>query len=181
MIFFFSLAVGFVCMPFLVLLWWKDYHVLWPQGQCTASSIVRPLGSLAEAPQMVLIGNHLWVSQAQPHTPHPAVTAGDHWGVEQPGRRRSQLRSVDAGHNLGNMGPSLSWKDQGHLTELPQWTPVSKARLLGKNKKTSRVKITQNNSFFSNSSLWWKREQFWCVWHLDWGVLGNYTAQTIVL
>ena len=70
---------------------------------------MRPLGSLAEAPQMVLIGNHLWVSQAQPHTP------GDHWGEEQPGRRRSQLHSVDAGRNLGNMGPSLSWKDQGHL------------------------------------------------------------------
>ena len=42
--FFFFLAVGSVCMPFLVLLWWKDYHVFWPQGQCTASSIVRPLG-----------------------------------------------------------------------------------------------------------------------------------------
>lgn len=42
--FFFFLAVGSVYMPFLVLLWWKDYHAFWPQGQCTASPIVRALG-----------------------------------------------------------------------------------------------------------------------------------------
>lgn len=168
-----------VCMPFLVLLWWKDYRVFWPQGQPSWG----PWGALLTLLRWFWLATTCgWPRPSPTHTP-----CCDTWrpsGVEQPGRRRSQLHSVDAGRNLGNMGPVSPGKTRVIWPELPQWTPASKARFLGKNKKTRRVKITQNSSFFSffsNSSLWWKREQFWYVWHLDWGVLGNYTAQTIVL
>ena len=46
-------------------------------------------------------------------------------------RRRFQLHSVDAGCNLGNTSPSLSWKAQGHLARTPPVNSSLQSKALG--------------------------------------------------
>ena len=127
-------------------------HVFWPQEQCHAlfSPPWGPWESLPTAPQIVLIGNPLRVSRPQARPPHSAVTPGGHWGVEQPGRRRLQLPSMVARPQIREYGVLLSpGKTRVIWPGLRQWTPISKARLWGKNKKTRRVK----NNTIAGASL----------------------------
>lgn len=64
----------------------------------------------------------------------PLFTPGGHWGAEQPGTRRPQLPSVTELQLSGYMLLISPEKTSVICPRFGRWTPISKARLLGKDK-----------------------------------------------
>ena len=155
------------------------------QGQCTASSIVRPLGE----PCCSSSDGSDWQPPVGEPGPAPHTTpCCDTW---RPLRCRTAWKEEVPASQCG-CRPQFREHRPFSLLERPGSSGQNSTSELQSPKQGSWVRTRKPGGlekhkiiaflfFFFLTAVCDGKEQFWCVWHLDWGVLGNYTAQTIVL